>query len=70
MSASQLDFYFPLIVFFYGLLVLFMMDLPAFRKIRANFPLPSPWSTPSSKGFLYFMTIFCGLWSIQNLVLA
>lgn len=70
MSASQLDFYFPFIVFFYGVLMLFVMDSPAFQNLRQKFVLQSPWGTPSGRQFLYMMTFFCGLWSLQNLVLA
>lgn len=34
MNTSQLDFYFPFFVFFYGISLLFMMNVPAFSTIR------------------------------------
>lgn len=69
MSTSQLDFYFPFVVFFYGVLVLFLVDFPAFQKVRRNFVLPSVWEGPSGRRLLYGMTFFCGLWSLQNAIL-
>lgn len=74
MTMSQLDFYFPFIVFFYGLLVLFMMDFPAFQEIRRKLVVygtrsgwPAFFENKPSKAFLYFMTLFSGLWAAQNL---
>lgn len=69
MFTSQLDFYFPFIVFFYGVFVLFLVDFPAFQRIRANLVLPSQWENPGGRRFLYTMTIVCGLWSLQNILL-
>lgn len=69
MTTSQLDFYFPFIVFFYGVLILFMMDFPAFRRVRQGFVLPEIWNNPHGRKLLYSMTLFCGLWSLQNLLL-
>lgn len=69
MFASQLDFYFPFLVFFYGVLILFMVDFPAFQRIRQRLVLPAIWDNPSGKKLLYFMTIFCGLWSLQNVLI-
>lgn len=75
MQVSQLDFYFPFIVFFYGLFAIFMMDFPPFqearRRIASASGAPAAYqqfmSLKASKPFLYFMTIFSGLWAAQNL---
>lgn len=36
MNSSQLDFYFPFFVFFYGISLLFVMNVPAFTTIRGR----------------------------------
>jgi hypothetical protein len=69
MFASQLDFYFPFFVFFYGVLILFMVDFPAFERMRERFVLPAIWDNPSGRKMLYVMTLFSGLWSLQNVLI-
>lgn len=76
MNTSQLDFYFPFFLFFYGVLMLFMMQLPAYLKVReqirhgfaSRFHFAFPVSNFSENALL--VMVFVGaLWSLQNLVL-
>lgn len=75
MLSSQLDFYFPFFIFFYGILLLFMMALPAYAQIRSRlknglhdrFRVKMPLSNFSEIS-LWVMVILSGLWSLQNLL--
>ena len=80
MNLSQLDFYFPYFLFFYGILMLFMMNSEGFLSLRARmrrrfssaFPSGGPslkTVNPFSEISLWVITIVGGLWSAQNLFL-
>lgn len=69
MTAEKLDFFFPFFVFFYGLLLLLVLENPvlvrlgeqrlgaAFEQIRRH------------KGLAWICFFVGGLWSIQNVYL-
>lgn len=83
MNTSQLDFYFPFFVFFYGISLLFMMNVPSFTKIKRQILREAQNRTALAFGrkmefagsnfsefSLWAMTIVSGLWSLQNLLFA
>lgn len=71
---SQLDFYFPFFLFFYGILMLFVMDFDGFLPLRNRLQrrflgnvLRGGTVNPFSEISLWVITIVGGLWSAQNL---
>jgi hypothetical protein len=64
---TKLDFYFPFLVFFYGLVVSFVLEIPTLVAI-ARKELPSQYATLMSHQKLAWISlVFGGLWSLQNL---
>lgn len=68
---SQLDFYFPFFVFFYGILMIFMLDNPRFLRLQSQFGKNAFGDrialAQRGAGFIWFLVIFSGLWAAQNL---
>lgn len=75
---SQLDFYFPFFVFFYGILMIFMVDNPTFLRLQRQYQgnlFGGRFANLSTLGrreakFLWFVVIFSGLWAAQNLLIS
>ena len=71
---SQLDFYFPFFVFFYGILMIFMMDNPAFQRLQQKFGRSL--LSGSFQGFqrpvkfLWGLVVLSGFWAAQNLLIS
>jgi hypothetical protein len=66
MAMSQLDFYFPFLMFFYGILMIFMMDNPAFLRLHSGIF----GQVRREAKFLWFVVVFSGLWAAQNLLIS
>lgn len=64
---TKLDFYFPFLVFFYGLVVSFVLEIPALVA-KARKEMPSQYANMMSHQKLAWISLFFGgLWSLQNL---
>ena len=63
----KLDFYFPFIVFFYGLVATFALEVPQLVAI-ARKEMPSQYAALVSHQKIAWLSLFIGgLWSLQNL---
>lgn len=66
-SISMLDFYFPFLVFFYGLVVNFVLEIPYLVQL-AKKEMPSQYATFEKHRKLALFSLYAGgLWSLQNL---
>lgn len=64
---TKLDFYFPFLVFFYGLVVIFILEIPALVAI-ARKEMPSQYATLISHQKIAWISFYLGgIWSLQNL---
>jgi len=69
MSLKMLDFIFPLVVFFYGLLLLIVLESPFFQRLGPT-RLGEFYYRMTAHRPLAWMSFFLGgLWSLQNLLL-
>ena len=63
----KLDFYFPFIVFFYGLVVSFALEIPKLVAI-ARKEMPSHYANLVAHQKIAWVSLFVGgIWSLQNL---
>jgi hypothetical protein len=63
----KLDFYFPFCVFFYGLVMTFVLEIPFLIKLSQN-EMPRFHQQFEKHRAISTLAIFVGgLWSIQNL---
>lgn len=70
MAPGQLDFYFPFIVFFYGFLVVLVIENPALARLGEQ-RLSFAWQGLRRRRGLAWTCFFLGgLWSLQNLWLS
>ncbi|MFN3696093.1 MAG: hypothetical protein ACK4VO_01530 [Pseudobdellovibrio sp.] len=64
---AQLDFYFPFFVFFYGLMITFVLEIPYFVEL-ARKEMPYYHTQFEKHRKLAFLSVFVGgLWSLQQL---
>lgn len=64
---TKIDFYFPFLVFSYGLVLTFVLEIPFFVKL-ARKEMPVYHSQFEKHRKLAFLSVFIGgLWSLQNL---
>lgn len=69
MTAEKLDFFFPFFVFFYGLLLLLVLENPILVKIGEE-KLGAAFQQVLRHKTLAWICFFVGgLWSIQNVYL-
>lgn len=70
MTVAELDFYFPFLVFFYGLMISFVLQIPGLLKI-ADDRLPPRFinQLKAHSGLAFFCLVIGSLWSLQNLLL-
>ncbi len=69
MSLQTLDLIFPLVVFFYGLLLLIVLENPFLQKLGDS-RMSMAYSQLRSHRPLAWISFFIGgLWSLQNLLL-
>ncbi len=66
-SITTLDFYFPFIIFFYGLVINFILEIPYLVKL-ARKEMPSQYATFEKHRKIAIFSLYVGgLWSLQNL---
>lgn len=69
MSLKTLDFIFPFVVFFYGLLLLIVLESPFFQRLGI-LRMGEAYRQISGHRPLAWVSFFIGgLWSLQNLLL-
>ena len=69
-SITELDFYFPFIVFFYGLVINFVLEIPHFVAL-AQKRMPSQYATFEKHRKIAVLSLYVGgLWSLQNIWLS
>lgn len=67
MTPTQLDFFFPFVVFFYGFLAVLVVETPALAKLGEQ-RLGAAWQGLQRRRGLAWTSFFLGgLWSLQNL---
>jgi hypothetical protein len=70
MTVQELDYYFPFLVFFYGLLISFVLQIPALLKIADDrLPRQMVSQLKAHTGLAFFCLVIGSLWSLQNLLL-
>lgn len=68
MTLSQLDHIFPFFVFFYGVLLVFVLESQFFTRL-ANERMPQLFDTMKGHRALAWVCFWVGgFWSLQNLV--
>ena len=66
-SLTALDYYFPFLVFFYGLVILFVLEIPQLVAL-AKKEMPSHLESFERHRKLAIIFVWTGgLWSLQNL---
>lgn len=64
---SQIDFYFPFFVFFYGLVLTFVLEIPFFLKLAQD-KIPVYHAQFERHRHIALISLYVGgLWSLQNL---
>jgi len=70
MRHETLDFIFPFIVFFYGILMVFVLENQTLQKL-AEQRMPELGATLRSHKNLAWVCLFVGgLWSLQNVIIS
>ncbi len=70
MSLQTLDFIFPFVVFFYGLLLLVVLESPFFRELGLQ-RMTAAYQRMATHRPLAWISFFGGgLWALQNLWLS
>lgn len=64
---KQLDFYFPFFVFFYGLVVTFVLEIPFFVQLAKKERPIYLEQLQNHRQIAYFSVFVGGLWSLQNI---
>ena len=69
-TISTLDFYFPFIVFFYGLVLNFVLEVP-YLVALAQKRMPSQYATFEKHRKIAIVSLYIGgFWSLQNIWLS
>lgn len=69
-SIAALDYYFPFIVFFYGLVINFVLEIPHLVAL-AKKEMPNYYSNFEKHRKIALVSLYVGgLWSLQNLWLS
>lgn len=67
LTTANLDFYFPFFVFFYGLVIIFVLEVPALVSL-ARKEMPSQYATFEKHRKIALVSLYVGaLWSLQNI---
>lgn len=67
MTPTQIDFYFPFFVFFYGFLAVLVLETPALVKIGEKSLGPLFEGLSRRRNLAWVSFFFGGVWSLQNL---
>ena len=66
-TVQKLDFYFPFLVFFYGLAITFILEIP-YLVALAQKQMPSQYATFEKHRKIAVFSLYAGgLWSLQNI---
>jgi hypothetical protein len=66
-TVSSLDFYFPFLVFFYGLVVIFVLEIPNLVAL-AKKKMPSQYDSFERHRKIALLSLYVGgFWSLQNI---
>jgi hypothetical protein len=66
-TIQTIDFYFPFIVFFYGLAINFVLEIPYLVAI-ARKEMPSQYATMEKHRKIAILSLYIGgIWSLQNI---
>jgi hypothetical protein len=68
MNAEKLDFIFPFIVFFYGSLIVFVVETPLFQKLGIQKMQAEFQKLGAHKTLAWVCFWVGGIWSLQNLI--
>lgn len=69
-STATLDYYFPFIVFFYGLVINFVLEIP-YLLVLAQKRMPSQYAAFERHRKIAVISLYVGgLWSLQTLWLS
>jgi hypothetical protein len=68
MTAAKLDFFFPFFVFFYGSLVVFVLENPALQKLGIAKMQAQFEQLYVHKSLAWVCFWVGGIWSLQNLI--
>lgn len=68
MTAAKLDFFFPFFVFFYGSLVVFVLETPLLQKIGIQKMQAQFQQLSAHKSIAWVCFWLGGVWSLQNLI--
>lgn len=64
---SEIDFYFPFFVFFYGLVMIIVLEIPALAALGKK-QMPEQYAQFEKHKKLALLSLFVGgLWSLQNI---
>lgn len=67
MALKQLDYIFPFIVFFYGVVMVIVLEIPYFSKLGMERLTHQYTILTQHKGIAWLSFFIGGLWSLQNL---
>jgi len=68
MFASRLDYFFPFLVFFYGILMVFMLENSYFRRVGLTRMRALYDQLSAHKPIAWICFWVGGFWSLQNLI--
>jgi hypothetical protein len=68
MSIQQLDFYFPFIIFGYGVIMTLVLNSSLVERAETVFPQALIAQFKASRVLGFVCLFFGGLWSLQNLI--
>ena len=69
MTIQELDFYFPFIVFAYGLIVTIPLNLPQLMELaEERLPRENLRQLQAHRGLAMFCLVVGAFWSLQNLL--
>lgn len=68
MTPEKLDFYFPFVVFFYGFLILIVIENPLFQRVLERAGRGSWLDIGHRRTFAWISFFAGGIWSLQNLL--
>jgi hypothetical protein len=68
MSWSQLDFFFPYLVFFYGFLLVFVLEVPLFTARKTASVTALLQHLEPKRKFAWVCLVVGAFWSLQNLI--
>lgn len=70
MALSQIDYFFPFFVFFYGIIILFVFHIPALKMALETQTHPVFSRLKAHENLAWICFFVGGMWSLQNLLTA